>query len=162
MITVSQDIIRSPDGRNKVWDVVEYPEAVAVVTVNNEGKLLLVRQYRHPVGQELLEIPAGGIEPGESPGTAVRRELREETGYRPERVTRLTSFYSAPGYSTELLHLFLAEDLTPDRLTAEDTAEITVIEANKQEVLRMIKDGRIRDGKSIAGLLFYLQNNGAR
>jgi ADP-ribose pyrophosphatase len=141
---------------------VEYPEAVAVVTVNNKGNLLLVRQYRHPVSQELLEIPAGGIEPGESPGTAVQRELREETGYRPERVTRLTSFYSAPGYSTELLHLFLAEDLTPDRLTAEDTAEITVIEANKQEVLRMIQDGRIRDGKSIAGLLFYLQNNISR
>ena len=157
VIKVRQDLLRTPDGQEKVWDVVEYPQAVAVVTVDAAGRLLLVQQYRHPVENTLLEIPAGGMEAGESPEAAVVRELREETGFRPNRITRLTSFYSAPGYSTELLHLFLAEDLVPDRLTAEDTDEITVVETTTGEAMKMLEDGRIRDGKTIAGLLFYLQ-----
>ena len=144
------------DGTRKQWDVVEYPHAVAIIAVDENGDLLLVRQYRHAVAAELLEIPAGGIEAEESPEDAVRREMQEETGYYPEHVERLTEFYSAPGYSTEKLYLFLAAELASARLVAEDTEEITLVRASADEVHHMIQTGAIADSKSIAGLLFYL------
>jgi len=152
---VRRDTVTMPDGTKKTRDIVEYPEAVAVVAIDSDGKILLEWQYRHATGQELIEIPAGGIDPGETPEEAVCREMQEETGYFPRCVERLTSFYSAPGYSTEILHLFLAKDLVEDRLTAEDSDEITLLRASRDEILRMISDGTIRDGKSIAGLLYY-------
>ncbi|MDV2990238.1 MAG: NUDIX hydrolase [Dehalogenimonas sp.] len=156
LITVRQDAVTQVDGAEKIWDVVEYPPAVAVVAVDENGDLLLVRQYRHAVETELLEIPAGGIDPGETPEEAVRREMQEETGFYPERIERLTGFYSAPGYSTEVLHLFLATELTPARLVAEDTDEITLLRTSATEIRQMIQNGQIQDSKSIAGLLFYL------
>ncbi|MEN8613845.1 NUDIX hydrolase [Dehalogenimonas sp. THU2] len=156
VINVRQDTVIFHDGSTRTRDVVEYPDAVAMVAVDENDDLLLVRQYRHAPAAELLEIPAGGIDAGETPEDAVRREMQEETGYFPERVERLTSFYSAPGYSTEVLHVFLAADLKPARLVAEDTDEITLVRASRAEVTRMISGGTIRDGKSIAGLLFYL------
>lgn len=151
-----------PDGTKKLWDVVEYPRAVAIVAVDENDDFLLVRQYRHAVETELLEVPAGGIDPGETPEEAVRREMQEETGYYPGCVKQLISFYSAPGYSTEMLHIFLATELTPARLVAEDTEEITLLRASEDEVRMLIKDGSVQDGKSIAGLLFYLSYNKCR
>ena len=153
---VRQDTVTKLDGTVKTRDIVEYPDAIAVIAIDDNGDIILERQYRHAAGRELIEIPAGGIDPGETPEEAVLREMREETGYLPRRVERLTSFYSAPGYSTEVLHLFLATDLTPDRLTAEDSDEISLMRVTPAEAQRMISDGTIRDGKSIAGLLYYL------
>lgn len=153
---VRQDSITRPDGTKKTRDIVEYPDAIAVIAIDENGDIILERQYRHAAGRELIEVPAGGIDPGETPEAAVLREMREETGYLPCKIERLTSFYSAPGYSTEVLHLFLATDLTPDRLIAEDSDEITLVRVTPAEALRMVSDGSIRDGKSIAGLLFYL------
>ena len=143
------------DGTKKTRDVVEYPDAIAVIAIDENGSTVLERQYRHAAGRELIEIPAGGIDPGETPEEAVCREMREETGYLPRKIERLTSFYSAPGYSTEVLHLFLATDLIEDRLTAEDSDEITLVRVSRAEALKMIRNGTIRDSKSIAGLLFY-------
>jgi ADP-ribose pyrophosphatase len=153
---VRQDIITQPDGTAKTRDIVEYPDAIAVVAIDENDNIVLERQYRHAAGCELIEVPAGGIDAGETPEQAVRREMREEIGYLPRRIERLTSFYSAPGYSTEVLHLFLATDLVEERLTAEDSYEITLVRVSRVEALKMISDGTIRDGKSIAGLLFYL------
>ena len=102
----------------------EHNNAIAVVALDREGRLLLERQFRQAAGKELLEIPAGGIEPGEDPADAVRREMQEETGFLPQSVKLLASFYLAPGYSTEYMYLYLATGLTPSRLTAEDTDEI--------------------------------------
>ena len=153
---VRQDIVIQPNGAVKTRDIVEYPDAVAVIAIDENGDIILERQYRHAAGRELIEIPAGGIDPGETPEEAVVREMREETGYLPRRVERLTSFYSAPGYSTEVLHVFLATDLVEDRLTAEDSDEISLLRVTSAEAQRMISDGTIRDGKSIAGLLYYL------
>jgi ADP-ribose pyrophosphatase len=152
---VRRDIFAAPSGVIKTRDIVEYGEAVAMVAVDREGYIILERQFRHAAGKEMLEIPAGGIDPGEAPETAACREMQEETGYFPRCVEHLTSFYSAPGYSTEVLHLFLAKDLVENRLTAEDSDEITLVRVSKEEALKLIADGTIRDGKSIAGLLFY-------
>ena len=152
---VRRDIFAAPSGVIKTRDIVECGAAVAMVAIDPDGNIILERQFRHAAGKELLEIPAGGIDPGETPETAVCREMQEETGYLPKRVERLTSFFSAPGYSNEVLHVYLAKDLVESRLIAEDSDEIALIRVTKNEAFKLIGDGTIRDGKSIAGILFY-------
>ena len=127
-----------------------------MVAVDDEGRIVMVKQFRRPVNKVLLEIPAGGVEDGEDPEECVRRELQEEIGYIPGKLQRLGGFYAAPGYCTEYLHLFLATQLTESRLTAEDTDEIEVVRITVAEVRAMIDSGQICDAKSIAGLLRYL------
>jgi len=113
------------------------------------------------VEKELLEIPAGGIDPGEDPVAAVRREMREETGYLPQKVERLGGFYSTPGYGTEYLHLYLATDLIASPLQAEDTESIKLTKVPLSQILNLINSETIRDAKSIAGLLIYLERRKA-
>jgi len=151
------DSVETPDGRETTREIVEHDACVAVVVVDNEGGILLVRQFRKAVEKELLEIPAGGIEPGESPEEAVRRELREETGFLPKTVERMGGFYAAPGYCTEYLYLFLAADLTLNPLHAEDTDDIKLVPVAVSDIAGLIKSGEICDAKSIAGLLSYLE-----
>jgi ADP-ribose pyrophosphatase len=156
-INLRVDTVRTVDGRRSTREVVEHPPCIAVVAIGADGRILLVRQYRQAPGKELLEIPAGGIDAGETPEAAVLREMQEETGYRPEKVTRLCGFYSSPGFCDEYLHLFLAEDLTSGRLYAEDTPGIEVVPVTVAEVPALITSGKIEDSKSIAGLLYYLE-----
>jgi ADP-ribose pyrophosphatase len=129
---------------------------VAIVAIDSDGKILLVKQYRLPAGKKLLEIPAGGIDGEEEPADAVRREMQEETGYLPKKVEKLGGFYSAPGFCTEYLYLFLATELEPSRLVAEDTDSITLVRKNPEEIKELIRSGEICDAKSIAGLLTWL------
>ena len=151
------DTVAMPGGRETTREIVEHSECVAVVAVDINGNVLLVNQFRKPVEKELLEIPAGGIEPGEDPQTTVSREMREETGYLPRKVERLGGFYSAPGYCTEYLHLYLATDLTPGQLYAEDTENIRLVRVPISRIPGLIASGSICDAKSIAGLLTYLE-----
>lgn len=151
------DTVRMADGRETIREIIEHDECVAIIAIDADDNVLLVKQYRHPIGRELLEIPAGGIDPGEDAETAVRREMREETGYLPQKIVRLTGFYSAPGFCTEYLHLYLATDLTPGRLFAEDTDDIELIRMPVSQVTGLIESGKICDAKSIAGLLYYLE-----
>ncbi|MEE9199461.1 MAG: NUDIX hydrolase, partial [Dehalococcoidia bacterium] len=118
--------------------------------------VIFVRQYRKPAEEMLLEIPAGGIEPGEEPADAAQRELREETGYMAGRLERVCSFYTTPGFCTEFSHLYLATDLKHDPLQAEEDESIEVCTVPIDQVLPMIQAGEIKDGKSIAGVLLYL------
>jgi ADP-ribose pyrophosphatase len=151
------DTVRVSGGRETTREIVEHDDCIAVIAVDAEGRVLLVKQFRKAVGKELLEIPAGGIDPGESPEDAVSREMREETGYLPRRVERLGGFYSAPGYSTEYLYLYLATDLIPSRLFAEDTEGISLVRVSPAQIPELISSGSICDAKSIAGLLTYLE-----
>ena len=151
------DTVRKPSGRQTTREIVEHADCVAIVAVDADNNVLLVKQFRKAVGKELLEIPAGGIEPGEDPVDTVRREMREETGYLPRKVERLGGFYSTPGYCTEYLHLYLATDLTPDRLHAEDTESISLIRVPSAQIPSLITSGAICDAKSIAGLLVFLE-----
>ena len=151
------DTVQMADGRQTTREIVEHSDCIAVVAIDADNNALLVKQFRKPVEKELLEIPAGGINPGEEPETAVRRELREETGYLPQRVERLGGFYSAPGYCSEYLHLYLATDLIPSQLHAEDTEEISLVRVPLAQILGLIISGSICDAKSIAGLLTYLE-----
>lgn len=147
------DTVLKRGGKQTTREIVEHSDCVAVVVVDSKDRAILVRQYRKAVDKFLLEIPAGSIEPGEQPIECVRRELQEETGYLPNRIERLGGFYSAPGYCTEYLHLYLATHLIPSRRKAEDTEEIEVVRIPLSRIPDMIASGEICDAKSIAGLL---------
>jgi len=151
------DIVRMPGGRETSREIVEHSACVAIIAVDADDNVLLVNQFRKPVEKELLEIPAGGIEPGEDAVATVRRELREETGYLPRKVERLGGFYSTPGYCTEYLYLYLASDLVPSSLNAEDTEGIELVRVPVSQIPGLITSGSICDAKSIAGLLIFLK-----
>lgn len=153
IINLRVDTVALPDGRTGTREVVEYAGAVAVVPVNQKGELLLVRQYRHAVGKTLLEIPAGKLEPGEGPAVGARRELLEETGCEAGQLTRLISFYSTPGFTTEELHLFLATGLKLKEQDLDEDEFIDVVPVPFARALEMIWSGEICDAKSVAGIL---------
>ncbi len=151
------DSVQMPSGRETTREIVEHSDCVAIIAIDADDNVLLVNQFRKPVDRELLEIPAGGIEPGEDPVTTVRREMSEETGYLPRKVERLGGFYSTPGYCTEYLYLYLATDLTPRQLYAEDTENIRLVHVPISQIPSLITSGSICDAKSIAGLLTFLE-----
>ncbi|MBI4284388.1 MAG: NUDIX hydrolase [Chloroflexi bacterium] len=150
------DTVQTPSGRRTTREVVEHADCVAIVALDANQNVILERQFREAIGKELLEIPAGGIDPGEDPVAAVKREMQEETGFLPQRVKRIGGFYSTPGYTTEYLYLYLATDLVPSPLEAEDTESIRLVPTPLSEIPNMIASGAICDAKSIAGLLAYI------
>lgn len=155
-VSLRMDTVEKSNGRTTTREVVEHSNCVAVVVVDEQGNVLLVRQYRYPVGKFLLEIPAGGIDPNEEPIDCVRRELQEEIGYFPQKIEELGGFYSVPGYGTEYLHCYLATDLVPSRLIAEDSEGIEVVRVPISKITQLITSGEICDAKSIAALLTFL------
>lgn len=155
-VNLRMDTVEKSNGKTTTREVVEHSNCVAVVVVDEQGNVLLVRQYRYPVGKFLLEIPAGGIDPNEEPIDCVRRELQEEIGYFPQKIEELGGFYSVPGYGTEYLHCYLATDLVPSRLIAEDSEGIEVVRVPISKITQLITSGEICDAKSIAALLTFL------
>jgi ADP-ribose pyrophosphatase len=155
VVNLRVDTVRLANGRTATREVVEHAAAVAIVAVDPTGALLLVRQWRTPTGRALLEVPAGTLDPGEAPEAAAQRELQEETGYRAGRLTRLGGFWVAPGYCTEYIHVYLAEDLIESRLTADEDEHIAVERVTLAEALALIDAGEIDDAKSQVGLLRY-------
>ena len=150
------DTVEKASGRKTTREVVEHSDCIAVVALDEQDNVLLVRQFRHAVGKFLLEIPAGGIDPGEEPIDSVRRELQEEIGYFPRKIDSLGGFYAIPGYGTEYLHCFSATDLVPSRLIAEDTESIELVRVSPDQIPQLIASGEICDAKSIAALLSFL------
>lgn len=160
IVNLRIDEVELPTGRSARREIVEHAEAVCIVAVDGEGRVVLVRQYRRAVDEALLEIPAGGVEPGEASEEAARRELREETGLVAEEWRRIGGFYSAPGFCTEFLHLFLARGLRETE-AAPDEDEIVQVEwAPLSQVPGLIARGEVRDAKSVAGLLQALYVEG--
>lgn len=155
-VNIRVDTVEKAGGKKTTRDVVEHSDSIAVVALDEQENVILVRQFRHPVDRFLLEIPAGGIDPGEEPIDSVRRELQEEIGYFPRKIDELGGFYSIPGYGTEYLHCFLATDLVPSRLMAEDTDDIELVRISLDEIPRLIATDEICDGKTIAALLMFL------
>lgn len=152
---IDRHYIRLPNGRESFRDIVKHPGAVAVIPILDDGKIVLVRQYRKAVEKELLEIPAGTLKPGEDLKVCVRRELMEETGYAARKVTRLISFYPAPGYTSEMIHIFTATGLTLKQSCPEEDEDITVETMRLDRIVKMIKEGKITDSKTIVGIFYY-------
>ncbi len=153
VVNLRVDTVELAGGGRATREVVEHGEVVAIVPLDDGGNVLLVRQYRQAIGQTTLEIPAGGVDPGESLEEAVQRELQEETGYRAGRLHRLGGFYVSPGFCNEYIHVFLAGDLSPGQLPPEADERIVVERCTLAEALRLVEAGEIRDAKSIIGLL---------
>ena len=142
-----------PGGGEAIREVVEFHGGVAILALDDANRVLLIRQYRYAVGETIWELPAGMLEPGELPEACAERELEEETGYRAERIEPLCRFYSTPGATNEVLHVYLATGLTPGgpRLEADERIEVT--STAWEDALAMVERGEIRDGKTIIGLL---------
>jgi len=152
------DTVKMPGGRETTREIVEHSDCVAIIALDDKENVLLVSQFRKAVEKELLEIPAGSIEPDEGLEECVRREMREETGFLPKKVERLGGFYSSPGFCTEYLHFFLATELISSPLQAEDSQSIKLVRVPLSEVPDLIASGSICDAKSIAALLFFLEH----
>lgn len=145
--------VRLPDGNHSKREVITHPGAAAIVAVDADGKILLVRQFRIAAGKVLREIPAGTLNPDEPPARCAERELQEETGYKPGQLDELTGFFPAPGYTTEFIHVYLATQLVESRLKADSDEFIEVDRVTLPEAIDMIARGDIVDGKTIIGLM---------
>ena len=153
IINLRVDTITLPDGRHATREVVEHKGAVAIVPVNGQGEVILVRQPRHATGETLLEIPAGKLEEGEVPTVCARRELQEETGFVADSIEKLFSCYSTPGFTNEYLHIYLATGLTYTAENPDYDEDIEIISKPLSEAIELIWNGGIRDAKSICGIL---------
>ena len=153
VLSMRRDMIRLSSGEQGYErGGVDHPGAVVVVPVTAAGEVLLVRQYRYAAGEALLECVAGTLEPGEAPASCAAREVQEEAGVKAGRLTPLAEFYSAPGFCTEKLYLFLAEDLSESRLPGDEDEEIDVVRLPLREAAAMAQRGDLRDAKTIVAL----------
>ncbi|MGB7539307.1 MAG: NUDIX hydrolase, partial [Anaerolineales bacterium] len=148
--------IQLADGRETTLEIVEHIGSVAIVPLAEDGGIWFVRQYRHAAGRELLELPAGTLNPGEAPEACAGRELREEIGRRAEKLTALGGFFLAPGYVTEFMHVFLAERLSADPLPADADEELFPEKLTRAKVRELLEAGAIEDGKTVAALALAL------
>lgn len=152
VINLRRDTVFLPNGRTGTREVVEHPGAVAVVPVTKEGNIILVRQFRHPIQQIMLEVPAGKLDPGESPECCAVRELAEETGFRANKLRKLTSMYTTPGFSNEIIHVYLAEDLVESDMQPDDDEFIHTEVFTPTQLREMISCGELCDAKSLVAL----------
>ncbi len=153
IVRVRTDAVLLPNGRNAAREVVEHRPSVVVVPIDADGNAILVRQYRYPAEQVLLEAPAGVVEESETPDDCAMRELQEEIGFSSRDLRALGGFWMSPGYCTEFMYAYLAKDLVPSRLEADADESIEVERVSISRVSRLIRLGEIQDAKTIAALL---------
>lgn len=154
-VTLEVHHVRDADGRETTREVVLHRGSVAILAEPEPGTILLEKVWRYAVGGSLLEIPAGTLEEGEDPAACALRELAEETGYCAARVEPLVTVYTSPGFLSEQITIFLASDLEPGEPAREAGEEIENVLVPVDEALAMIADGRIRDGKTVCGILYW-------
>ena len=152
-MNVRLDTITLESGKEIFREVIEYKAAVAIAPIDDDDNILLVRQYRHPTKEYLLEVPAGLIEEGENPDEAAMRELQEEVGYRSTNLRILGGFWSSPGFTDEYMYCYLARNLVKSSLPSDDDEDITVEKIPLSKIHQLIKLGEIQDAKTIAIIL---------
>jgi ADP-ribose pyrophosphatase len=145
------DEVSLPNGNTSEREIVLHPGGVVIIPVTNDGKLVLVEQYRYAVGQLLLEFPAGRLNPGEDPLEAALRELIEETGFRAGNIKLLTHIFTAPGFCNEKLYIYLATNLTAGEQAPDEDEFVKPILLSKEELAAKIKNGEVNDAKTLAG-----------
>ena len=159
VVRLDVDTVRFPDGSTGQLELIRHPGAAAIVPCASDPPeadptILLIRQYRYATGGELWEIPAGTLDPGEEPEVCARRELLEETGVTAARLQRLTSIWTTPGFTNEVIHLYLATGLTMGEPSRERDEFIEVVPQPLSRVLALIRDGEIRDAKTVVAILY--------
>lgn len=156
-ISLRIDTLKHKDRAPSIWEIVEHPGAVVILPIDNEGRIVFVQQFRRAIGKILLELPAGALDPHETPAICAQRELQEETGFKAQRLHSLNGIYSTPGFCTEYLHIFLGEDLIESKLPHDDNEAIDVCHITLDKALKMIDSHEISDSKTIASLFLYLR-----
>ena len=153
MVDFRADEIRLPNGQPALREFMDHPGAVGIVPLLDRDTVVLVRQFRYPVGETTLELPAGKLDDGESIEECTRRELREETGYTAKKLTPLLQYWPTPAFANEVLHLFVAEDLVAGRESPDEDEFLEVVRMPFDKALALIKTGKIKDSKTVIGLL---------
>ena len=154
VLTLNLEQVRLPNGKVAELEIAHHPGGAAVVAIDAEGRVCLLRQFRHAAGGWLTELPAGKLDGGEPPLECARRELAEEAGVRARRWEKLGEFYSSPGVLTEVIHLFLAHDLEPADASPEEHEVLEASWVPVQEAMDLAASGRLQDAKSVIGLLW--------
>ncbi|MBQ7515776.1 MAG: NUDIX hydrolase [Schwartzia sp.] len=161
LLHVKCDTVKLPDGKETTREWVKHPGAAAILPILPDGQIILVRQYRYPVAQVTLEIPAGKLDvAGESPLECAKRELREETGYQAARYEKLLALATTVGFSDEVIHIYAAWDLTPGEQATDDDEFIHVVRMPLTEAYQAVQDGRIYDAKTVTAILFLMARGG--
>ena len=153
ILNLRRDQVELENGARSDREVIEHSGGVCVAALDPQGKLLLVRQYRFAAGKELLELPAGKLEPGEDPEAAAARELEEETGYRALALRKLARLLPTPAYCTEVIHIYEARGLVPGRQHLDENEFLDVVPMDFEEALGMVMRGEIPDAKTQIGIL---------
>ena len=153
LLKVDREEVKLPGGKAATLESIEHPGAAAALPFLPSGEVLLVRQYRHAVGGYILEIPAGKLDPGEEPEACIVREVEEEVGFRPGRIEPLGAIFTTPGFTDEVIWLYAAHDLVETGIAHEDDEVIEVLRMSFEAALQAVREGRIRDTKSVAAIL---------
>lgn len=152
VVTLNVDTVTLPNGATIELEIIRHPGAAAVVPMKDDRTVVLIRQFRHAAGGFIYEIPAGKLTPGEDPLLCAARETEEEIGYRAGSLDLLTSIFTAPGFADEVIHVYLGTDLCPSKQQLEQDEVIEIVEMPLEQALSLIRDGTIRDAKTIVGL----------
>ena len=152
VVTLNLETVTLPNGATVELEVVRHPGAAAIVPMKDARTVVLIRQYRLAAGGFIYEIPAGKLHPGEDPRLCAERELEEEIGYRAGAIERLETFFTAPGFTDEVMHLFLATNLTKTAQKLDHDEVLEIVEMPLDEAIANIRSGAIRDAKTIVGL----------
>ena len=160
IIDYYQDTMQIPNGTTAKWDFINHKGAAACVAVKKNGNLVMVRQYRNALERETIEIPAGGINPGEDMRLAALRELEEETGYKAGKFEFLLSIRTTVAFCNELIDIYLAEDLEEGEQHLDEDEYLEIVEYPLSELLDMIEKGVIQDSKTVSAILAYSRKRG--
>lgn len=152
IINVDRVTVILPNGKEATRDVVRHPGAAVILPVTDDWKILMVEQYRKPCEMVSLELPAGKLDAGEPPEECARRELQEETGYIAGKLEKVLTIHSTPGFSDEVLHMFIATNLVPNKANPDEDEFISCKEYEIPELISMIEEGKITDAKTIIGV----------
>ena len=152
VVTLNIDTVTLPNGVTIDLEIVRHPGAAAVVPLKENGTVVLIKQFRHAAGGFIYEIPAGKLHPGEDPKNCAARELEEEIGYQAGKLDLLSSIFTAPGFTDEVIHIYKATELAKGRQNLDRDEVLEIVEVSLQEAIDMIRVGRIRDAKTMVGL----------
>lgn len=155
LLHVQKDTVKLPNGKETTREWVRHPGASSVLPILPNKNIILVKQYRYPIGKVTLEVPAGKLDKNEDPLNCAMRELEEETGYVADKIKKMTTIATTVGFSNELIHLYVAENLSPGKFNPDDDEFINVVKMPFAEALKKVESGEIFDVKTIISILWY-------